>query len=55
MNEIEVSINLSMLSFQSTNNNVPLKTKIQQPKTDCYPPASTTPTDLMDVSKACVY
>jgi len=57
MNEIEVSINLSMsgMSFQPTNNNnvpqVPSKMSKppQQQKTDGYPPASTTPTDIMEI------
>ena len=57
MNEIEVSINLSMsgMSFQPTNNNnvpqVPSKMSKppQQQKTDGYPPASTTPTDVMEI------
>ena len=66
MNEIEVSINLSMsgMSFQpqnATNNNVPVKSvkaPVPNQKTqtsDYYPATSTTPTDVMDVSKACVY
>ena len=62
MSEIEVSINLSMsgMSFQPTNtslnnNNVPvIPSKMpkapQQQKTDGYPPASTTPTDIMEIS-----
>jgi len=55
MNEIEVSINLSMsgMSFQPTNNNVPVPSKMskvpQQQKTDGYPQASTTPTDIMEI------
>ena len=59
MNEIEVSINLSMsgMSFQPINNNVPVPSKMvatanpppQQQKTEGYPPASTTPTGIMDI------
>lgn len=66
MDQIEVSITLSMsgMSFQPSNNNaqhsVPkLSVKTQQKQQEftagAYPPASTTPTDVMDVSKACVY
>lgn len=70
MNDIEVSINLSMsgMSFQPSNNNnsvlAPVKMSIKQqsnniqPTTkggDFYPPASTTPTDMLDAAKACVY
>lgn len=66
MEQIEVSITLSMsgMSFQPNNNNaaqhsaVPKVIKTQQKQqefTGAYPPASTTPTDVMDVSKACVY
>ena len=59
MNEIEVSINLSMsgMSFQPNNNNnnnnvVPPKQQKQQQKQDYI---STTPTDVMDIAKTCVY
>lgn len=66
MNDIEVSINLSMsgMSFQPTNNNVPLKLAVKQQSNNIqpqkqsdieYPPASTTPTDMLDAAKACVY
>jgi len=56
MDLIEDSIKFSMsgMSFQpqGMNNNVPEKMQKQQ---QFYSSTSTTPTDIMDVTKACVY
>ena len=57
MDLIEDSIKFSMsgMSFQPQgpmNNNVPEKMQKQQ---QFYSSTSTTPTDIMDVTKACVY
>lgn len=58
MDLIEESIQLSMSgkSFQPTqmNNNVH-PSKVTQKQQQFYSSTSTTPTDIMDVTKACLY